>query len=213
MPKIKLVIQWMLALLIMAGAYLMMRITWPYFSLETDIGFLLKKQNVLYLDSWLLSFYVHISTSLLVLIIGCFQFSTFTRRQYARLHVLLGKLYVMLILFCAAPSGLVMAFYANGGFWAKLSFVLVSTGWWLFTYRGYRTIQQGNVTAHRKWMIRSYALTLSALTLRFYVYISPLFIHLPSREMYVLVAWLSWMPNLALAEWLNSRLTAVNPTE
>lgn len=196
------ILKWVVALFILTGAYLMVHITWPYFSFETDIGFLLKKQSVLYLDIWMLSFYVHISTSLVILVIGCFQFSAFIRNNYVKYHRLLGKLYVLLVLFCAAPSGLVMAVYANGGFWAKLSFVLISTGWWIFTFMGYTTIKQGNTESHRKWMIRSYALTLSALTLRFYVYISPLFIHLPARDMYVLVAWLSWVPNLIIAEWI-----------
>ncbi|MES2559634.1 MAG: DUF2306 domain-containing protein [Bacteroidota bacterium] len=199
------ILKWICALLILAGAYLMVRITWPYFSFETDIGFLLTKQSVLYLDIWMISFYTHISTSLVVLLIGCIQFSRFIRTHYVKYHRLFGKIYVLLVLFCAAPGGLVMALYANGGFWARLSFVLISTGWWLFTFMGYRTIKHGHTEAHREWMIRSYALTLSALTLRFYVYISPIFIHLPARDMYVLVAWLSWIPNLLIAEWIIRR--------
>jgi hypothetical protein len=33
----------------------------------------------------------------------------------------------------------------------------------------YNCIRQRNITAHQKWMIRSYALTLAALTLRIYL--------------------------------------------
>ena len=49
-------------------------------------------------------------------------------------------------------------------------------------------------------MILSYALTLSAITLRAYTWLAHM-THLPinARDLYVLVAWLSWVPNLVVA--------------
>ncbi len=51
-------------------------------------------------------------------------------------------------------------------------------------------------------MYRSYALTLSALSFRLLVLILPPFVQLAGAEMYTLIAWLSWVPNLLIAEIL-----------
>ncbi|SFX36782.1 Predicted membrane protein [Cytophaga hutchinsonii ATCC 33406] len=114
----------------------------------------------------------------------------------------MGKAYVLLILCVSAPSGFVMSLYANGGLWTKISFSLISVLWFMFTLQAYRKIKNRNIQAHTDFMIRSYALTLSAITLRTYVVILPHFFILHSREMYTLISWLSWVPNLLLAELL-----------
>ena len=50
-------------------------------------------------------------------------------------------------------------------------------------------------------MIRSYALTLAAVTLRIYIPIGQLagFAYEPA---YQTIAWLCWVPNLVIAEWV-----------
>ena len=52
-------------------------------------------------------------------------------------------------------------------------------------------------------MIRSYALTLSAITLRIYT-VAFSFFNVPARpvEIYITTAWLSWVPNLIIAEMI-----------
>jgi uncharacterized membrane protein len=187
---------------ILLCAYLMFRITAPYFTFEPDVDFLLTKQSVLHVDTWRISFYTHISTSLVVMLAGVIQFSGSVLKRFPGLHRAAGKLYIILILFVSAPSGLVMSFYANGGFWPRCSFVIVSILWWIFTWLAYRAIRRHDISQHIAWMVRSYALTLTAISLRLYVLVLPSFILLHPREMYTLVAWLSWVPNLVLAEWV-----------
>ena len=51
-------------------------------------------------------------------------------------------------------------------------------------------------------MIRSYALTLSALTLRAWKWGITNSFELPPMDVYRAVAWLGWVPNLLLAEWI-----------
>ncbi|TAE80797.1 MAG: DUF2306 domain-containing protein [Bacteroidetes bacterium] len=190
-----------IGILILLGVYAMLRITIPYLSFETDIGFLLTKQAVLHIDIWYISFYTHITSSVIVLLLGCLQFVKLIRVKLPHLHRNLGKFYIGFILGLSAPSGLIMGCYANGGIAAKLSFILTSLCWWIFTFKAYRAIRFNQVQSHINFMIRSYALTLSALTLRCYVMLLPLVIQLHAKEMYTLVAWLSWVPNLLLAEW------------
>lgn len=190
------------ALCIAAGFGAMLLITLPYLSFQTDIGFLLTKQTVLHVKIWRASFYAHIISSPFILLAGLFQFMPGFVKPYAALHRNLGRMYVLLILLVSAPAGLVMSVYANGGLWAKISFVLLSCLWWWFTYMAFKKIKAGHVNTHVQFITRSYALTLAALTLRFYVLILPQFFHFPAKEMYILVSWLSWVPNLLIAEWL-----------
>ncbi|MCW3101849.1 MAG: hypothetical protein JWO09_289 [Bacteroidetes bacterium] len=197
--------QLLTCLFVISGVFffmLMLKITVPYFSFDYDVDFLLTKQSVLHSNVWRIAFYTHISSSLFVLLIGIFQFVKQFILRYARLHRVLGKIYVALILFVSAPSGFVMAIYANGGVAAKVSFGTISVLWWYFTFMAYREIRKGKLRSHLAFMYRSYALTLSAITLRTYVLLLPFFIHLHAKEMYTLVSYLSWVPNLVIAELL-----------
>ncbi|MES2690746.1 MAG: DUF2306 domain-containing protein [Bacteroidota bacterium] len=190
-----------LALLVVVGFTLLMaNLTLPYFSFKTDVDFLLTKQAVLHKTIWRWAFYWHISVSALVLLIGGFQFVQYIIDHFPKNHRLLGKIYVFSLLIICAPSGLIMAFYANGGIWAKISFVFVSIFWWCFTYKAFIEIRKRNIESHKAFMTRSYALTLSAITLRLYVFALPFIINWHGREMYILVAWMSWIPNLIVAE-------------
>jgi hypothetical protein len=188
--------------LIIFFSTLMLRIILPYFSFKYDVDFLLTKQSVLHLKIWRLAFYTHISSSMVVLLFGGFQFSKSLIFGNPKIHRLLGKIYVFLVLGIAAPSGLIMAFYANGGIWAKTSFVTISILWWFFTFKAFRNALDKNFKTHLGNMYRSYALTLSAITLRLYALILPHLILLHAKEMYTLIALLSWIPNLAVAEYL-----------
>jgi uncharacterized membrane protein len=186
-------------------SFLMIRLTLPYFSFEKDVGFLLTKQIILYNKIWLTSFYLHIGTSPFILLAGVIQFNNYILKNYKKLHRAIGKGYVLLILFVSAPSGFIMAIYANGGIPAKISFLIISVLWWFFTWKSYREIKNKNISAHKNFMIRSYALTLSAITLRLYTFTIPQLIHLPGIELYILVSWLSWVPNLLVAEYIVRR--------
>jgi uncharacterized membrane protein len=192
------------SLAVLFGAYLMFKITAPYLSFQTDIDFLLTKQSVLYIDAWRWSFYFHITCSLIVLALGIFQFNSYLRNRFISFHKIVGKIYVFLVLFICAPSGFIMGIYANGGMLTRLSFSCVSMFWWVFTFMLYSNIIKGRITQHKEFAIRSYALTLSALTLRLYVLIAPHFIHLSAKDMYALVSILSWLPNIIIAEfWIR----------
>jgi len=58
---------------------------------------------------------------------------------------------------------------------------------------------RGDAITHRRWMIRSYALTAAAITLRIYLPLSFVF-HVPFSIGYPAIAWLCWIPNLRAVE-------------
>jgi len=181
--------------------YLMALITLQYTSFGRDTAFLYIKQAEVQRPLYLPAFYVHVWTSMAVLVFGGLQLWGWLRRHYPAVHRLLGRGYVLLILGFSAPSGLYMAWYANGGWAAQLSFVLLAVAWFGSTLAAFLHIKKGNLLQHRAWMYRSYALTLSAVTLRFWKWVLVALFHPRPMDVYVLVAWLGWVLNVVVVEW------------
>jgi hypothetical protein len=103
------------------------------------------------------------------------------------------------------PAGLLMGFYANGGLTSKVSFVTLACLWIVFTSLAVIKARNGDFVAHRDFMIRSYALTLSALSLRAWKWGINNSFDLPPMDVYRAVAWLGWVPNILLAEFIIRR--------
>ena len=60
----------------------------------------------------------------------------------------------------------------------------------------------GDLAPHRRWMWRSIALTVSAVTLRLILGVGLGALHLPFPPVYLLAAWGSWTFNLTVCELL-----------
>ncbi|AXE21657.1 DUF2306 domain-containing protein [Runella rosea] len=196
-------IQTLFLLSVAAFTLLMLTKVVPYLSFEPEIDFLTTKTNrVLARQDFQFSFYIHIVSSLWTMGIGIPQFIPFVVKKYPRLHQTLGKIYVFSILFLAAPSGLGLAIYANGGLPAKVGFSLQCLVWWLATWVAWREIQNKRWQTHIEWMMRSYAVTLAAMSLRVGSYAMVYFFHTKPIETYLTVTWLSWVGNLVIVEGL-----------
>ncbi|MEO6610790.1 MAG: DUF2306 domain-containing protein [Chitinophagaceae bacterium] len=182
--------------------WLMASITMTYIPYNTDVGFLRIKQQYISIDHWRTAFFIHVYASMWVLFAGFTQFSKQLLKKRPRLHRLLGYIYVTDVLLITGPAGLVMGFYANGGIFSRIAFVALAVLWIFFTVTALVKARQKNFRAHRKFMIRSYALTLSALTLRAWKYAITNSVELPPMDVYRVVAWLGWVGNLLFAEWL-----------
>jgi uncharacterized membrane protein len=193
--------------------YLMILITWQYVPIDFKAAFLAVKEEEIALPYYQVAFFSHVYTSILVLIIGAFQFSNWLRTKYSALHKNLGKIYITLILLVASPSGLIMAVHANGGTYSKLSFILQAVLWFAFTYLAYKHVRNKNWNKHRDFMIRSFALTLSAISLRLFKWMIVHTWELPPMDTYKIVAWAGWGINLIIAEIYIYRLHYRNKTK
>ena len=174
--------------------------TTEYLSFRSDVHFLLAKTDVVFDIGWRSAFYIHITSSMVILIIAPFQFVKKLRNRYMKWHKRIGKIYAYGIVLLAGPSGLYMAFYAEGGLWSTIAFIIMSVLWISTTILAVTTVRKGDITGHQRWMIRSVALTFAAVTLRLLV---PLFSAgwgLEEGFVIVSTAWLSWLINLAIAE-------------
>jgi hypothetical protein len=59
-----------------------------------------------------------------------------------------------------------MALMAYGGLPAQMGFAFLSILWLSTGFMAYKRIREKKVLIHRQWMIRNYALTFAAVTLR-----------------------------------------------
>ena len=193
-----------LFLLVVLGffSFLMLRIIFIYIPVQTDIAFLQLKQSYIHITAWRIAFFIHVFTSLLALLAGFSQFSKKLLKQWPRLHRVLGYTYVINVLMVTGPAGLLLSFYANGGVSSRIAFVLLSAFWISATALAlYKAIKK-DFQAHRFFMIRSYALTLSAVTLRIWKVLLANFTEIPPMDRYRIIAWLGWTLNLLVAELL-----------
>lgn len=175
-------------------------ITIEYLSFAPDVNFLLVKQDIVNHTLWRPTFYFHVISGMLVILIGPFQFLPILRKKYLNLHRWIGKIYVFGILFIAAPTGLIMAFFAEGGLWSTLAFSVMSILWFVTTLMALIKIKQRDIEGHRIWMMRSFALSFAAVTLRLLVPFFSLFIIDNEDLITISTAWLSWLLNLFVVE-------------
>ena len=176
-----------------------------YASMDTSTGFLQYKQEYIGNRLWLDAFYVHVFTCFLCLIAGLTQFLPWMQQQHRLLHRSIGIFYVVNILFINVPSGMILAFQANGGAASRMAFVVLDLLWAWTTTMAWIHIKRGNVLQHRAFMIRSFALTLSAISFRLW---KQVWLHTTDWDpalVYKIDAWLGFIPNLLLAELLIRR--------
>ncbi len=190
-------------ILIAYASYLLILLSLPYIHFKSGVEFLATKQLIYHIDEWRISFYIHVFASPLVIVTGLFQFNRWIMRKSPRFHKVCGYIYIINVLLITGPAALIMSFYANGGRVAQTSFVLLSFSWIICTFLAFYFIRKKNFKQHVNWMLRSYALTLSAVTLRFYAYLFDVFeVNIGPIATYTLLAYISWIPNLFFAQVL-----------
>ncbi|QKJ32277.1 DUF2306 domain-containing protein [Mucilaginibacter mali] len=177
--------------------------TLQYFNFKSDEGFLQLKQFAVKTGWYLPAFYCHIWGSSLILLAGFFNFAPWVYRN-RKLHKLLGKVYVFGVLFFASPGAYVMTLFIHRGTGVFVSFLLQNTLWVTFTLSAWLLIRKRDVDTHVKMMRRSYALAFAAINLRFYIWLCHVLGHGVDFEYnYLIIAFLSWVPNLVIAELIN----------
>lgn len=204
-PTRKNILALILLLMLAFFSFLMLRIIVLYIPMHTDVAFLQLKQSYIHITEWRIAFFVHAFTSIFVLLAGFTQFSRWLLRNKPRLHRILGYGYVINILMVTGPAAFLMSFYANGGISSQIAFVMLSVLWIGSTAMALYKALKKDFRAHRYFMMRSFALTLSALTLRIWKVLLANFTDLPPLERYRVIAWLGWTLNLLVAEWLIYR--------
>jgi len=152
-------------------------------------------------ESQRIGLYAHVFAAVIALAIGPFQFVRRLRSRHLELHRWLGRLYLGVGVLVGGLAGLFMAFHAFGGLISKTGFACLALAWLYTGARAYLAIRAKDLAAHRRWMIRNFALTFAAVTLRLWLP-AAIVSGAPFELAYPIIAWLCWVPNLVLAELL-----------
>jgi hypothetical protein len=146
---------------------------------------------------------LHLTGGAVAIAVGAFQLSTRIRARRIAVHRWLGRLYVLGVLVGGVAS-LLLAMRADGGLAARLGFGMLAVLWLGSTGTAYIHIRNRRIELHRAWMLRSFALTFAAVTLRIWLPLSQA-AGIPFQEAYTAIAWLCWVPNLVVVEWFILR--------
>lgn len=149
------------------------------------------------------AFYLHIITAPIALFVAPFQLSKRFRAKSVRRHRLMGRIYCAAVL-VAGVTGVLIGFNARGGPIAQSGFVLLAVIWLIATIRALQVVRLGQIGLHQEWMIRSIALTFAGVTLRI-ILPAQLVSGISLDVAYPIVAWLCWVPNLAVVEYFIRR--------
>lgn len=141
----------------------------------------------------------HVAGGAVALVMGAFQVNAHFRKSHPAVHRFMGRIYIASVLISGA-GGLALAVRSTGGLVGHAGFGMMAVLWLLTTLLAWKHILNRDFIAHRVWMLRSYALTLAAVTLRIYLPLSQ-FAGISFSDAYPAIAWLCWVPNLLFVEW------------
>ncbi|RYZ89845.1 MAG: DUF2306 domain-containing protein, partial [Moraxellaceae bacterium] len=137
--------------------------------------------------------YSHLIGGGFALVLGATQLFT---RKGSRWHRSIGIGYCVSVVVGGIGGGY-LSFFADQKL-AGLGFFSLDVIWLYSTFLAFRYARARQIELHRRWIIRSLALTAAAISLRLLL---PLLMQIWSFEVsYLMVAWLSWTGNLLLAE-------------
>lgn len=153
---------------------------------------------------WLL---IHAGAAATALLIAPLQFLKGLRSGRPTAHRWSGRLYAVGCM-VGGVSGLVLAAGVTAGPVAGLGFGLLAVAWLSTTGLAWRAAVVRDFSAHRAWIVRSFALTFAAVTLRVYLAVSESqLLPIDADAAYVAISFLCWVPNLVVAEIMLRRGT------
>ena len=146
---------------------------------------------------WRTLLFIHAVSAAVAIATGTASFILKHHRNW-QLHRWLGTSYVLAVAVSAAAS-FPLASTATGGPVSVAGFIVLGFGWTLTTGIAYQTARKKDFENHSRWMIRSYAFSLTNTT--FHLILVPLTAYMGDRtSAYQLSVWLCMVINWSLAE-------------
>jgi uncharacterized membrane protein YozB (DUF420 family) len=143
---------------------------------------------------------LHVSAGALALTVGLVQIFLGLSGRTRRLHRVLGRIYLGAVLVGVSASCYLAVTIPPGSPAYTLGLVGLGIAWFFTTVAGYRALMLGNVAGHRAWMIRSFAVTFSFVTLRVIATMIASLGLMSYDDATSPAAWLCWIVPLAIVE-------------
>jgi uncharacterized membrane protein len=153
------------------------------------------------------AFYGHIIFAGIALAIGPFQFAARLRTKHPAWHRWIGRTYLVAVCL-GGISSFVMAFVNSTGIGGFFGFAGLAVLWLWSGWRGYRAARAKRFREHQAWMIRNFAMTYAAVSLRFWLG-ALIFLQLPFphgdfdaifKNAYAPLPYVPWITNVIIAE-------------
>lgn len=146
---------------------------------------------------------IHVISGIVALLAGLFQFVERIRATRLAFHRATGRVYIAACVL-TAPTGLVLSVGTTAGPIAAWGFGIAALLFASFTWLGLRAAIGRRFDDHREWMLRSYAIMANAITLRLMLPAAG-FMGIGFFTAYPIIAWLGWITNLLIAEYVIRR--------
>ena len=147
---------------------------------------------------------VHIVSASVYTILGAFQFANGLRRRWPGWHRAAGRLLVVCGLLVGLSGLWMTLFYpwpAGDGALLYALRLVFGSAMVMSIVLGFTTIRRGDVSGHRAWMTRGYAIGLGAATQMLTLMVGEIIAGPPSELSRALLMGAGWVINLAIAEW------------
>jgi Predicted membrane protein (DUF2306) len=156
---------------------------------------------------------LHAFFASIALTIGVPQFNSKFRTKFPRLNLICRNIYFGSVII-GSITGLLLAFTAQGGLVNLFGFGLLAIIWMYSCIKSILSLRNNDMESFRIWIVRNYALTFAAVTLR--IYLGLFFATLGYAKFdyfYPTLGFLCWVPNLIFCEWfLLSKLNKKSKT-
>lgn len=157
----------------------------------------------------------HIFLGSVVLLAACLQVWPWLRQNHPRVHRTSGRIYVAAAL-PAALCVIVIAPLGQQGANQQVANTILAVLWLATTVAGFRAVRQGRYLDHRRWMLRSFALSFSIVANRlwllvlFAVFVPEIYLGgevdpVAMQQAIGVSTWISWVANLAIVQWWLDR--------
>jgi uncharacterized membrane protein YozB (DUF420 family) len=157
----------------------------------------------------------HIFLGSVVLLAACLQVWPWLRQNHPRVHRISGRSYVA----AALPASLAVMVIASMGLHGanqQVANTILAGLWFGTTVAGFRAVRQGRYLDHRRWMLRSFALSFSIIANRlwsmilFAVFVPEIFLGgkvdpVAMDQAIGVSTWISWVANLLVVQWWLDR--------
>lgn len=193
-------IQRTLFLFVVASSLLIALATVRIFPLGAELAFPAMAHQILNAE---VMFLLHVSSASVALALGALQILPKLRKTFPAVHRWLGRLYAVAVLL-GAVSGFAIALKIDG-VGSTVGFAALAVLWLLITTQAVSLARARKFAAHRRWMICSFALTFAAVTLRLQLLVFIAGFNMTYEQVYPILAWSCWVPNLAFALWFIQR--------
>lgn len=163
---------------------------------------------------------VHVVCASIAIITCVVQIWPWFRGRFPLWHRRIGRVYVLAGVLPSGLAGLVIGYMTPFGPVAMVSNVLLALMWLAFTVLAWRAARERRFGDHRRWMIRSFVLTISIITNRIWGAIAFVLLadRVPEAELPNTIAgiatWTGWtIPLLASQWWLERKPRRRAPAE